>query len=88
MLVLYKLYKFKFSDLVYRDPNIYVGRYSNSHFGIQVETQSTSPKLYNLYFVNTTRYNNTTEARYEKTEAEIEVILNQAIRIFRHVNTI
>jgi len=85
MLILYK--PFKFSDLVYADNNIYVGRYSNSDLELKV-IESRLPKLYNLYFVDTTLYKYVTETCYEKTEAEIEVIINQAIGKFRHVSTI
>jgi len=95
MLVLYKPYKFKFSDLVYAGSNIYVGwfndpnidRYKYGDIDIQVLSITTVPNLYDVYLYNTTT-NKYRPIMLKKTEAEIEFYVNTRIIELRHANTI
>jgi len=88
MLILYKSCGFKFSDVEFIPNNTTMGHYRNNDINVLVHRKTTSPPdLYyvEIYYKKLNIYRKTT---LTKNEAEIEVIVNQAMSIFRHVNTI
>jgi len=93
MLILYKPYDFRFSDLLYGDPNVYggwfndpdIGRCSIGDIEIQVRRISTSPSLYNLYFRSISR-EIAIDLFYGKTKAEVECYVYKIIKREKRIN--
>jgi len=85
MLVFYK--PFKFSDIVFERWGRMVGQYKKNPLDMTVYRLSTVPDLYDVSLHDFHLYNNTLYM-YKKTEAEIEVYVNETIKASRRVNTI
>jgi len=88
MLVLYKPYKFKFSDLdIFTRSNKYTVWYNYVDIYIKVVQVSGSPNLYDGYIYNSiiAKYQQTL---FKGSEYKVEVYVNERIKASRRVNTI
>jgi len=85
MLILYKSYGFKFSDIKFQFETTerYIGYYNKNQFDIAAVRITTSPDLYHLYM-----YSRTSDNRVfsKATEAEVEVYVNEFITKEKYVS--
>jgi len=87
MLIFYKPYDFRFSDIEFTESDQDFGYYNNKDINIIVTRSSISPSLYNLHFRSISRHI-TMDSLYGKTKAEVEVIVHGLIKKEKHASIV